>query len=405
MKKYRFYIIIGILLVLYILLTIFKPKKIDWTVTLERKDKNPYGTYILYHQLKDIFPDAKILADQLPAYNQLSDTNQQHSAYLLIAPQIALHKEDVNRLLHYVSSGNEVFIAAYEISKALSDTLKFEMSGPVQDVFRKDSAMINFTNPLIKSDSGYYFRKFTLNNYFTKIDTARTEVLGMMDKNKPDFIRMRLGKGYLYLHSAPLCFSNYFMLFNHNDQYTASALSYLPRNEKTIYWDEYYKLGTEYAGSIMSYFLTHLFLKWAWWIAIFTILMYLLFASKRRQRVIPELDFKTNTSLDFVKTVGNVYFNKQDNKNIAEKKITYFLENIRTHLYLPTASLNSEFISKLSIKSGISEDKVKKIIDLIIQVRTLNQVSDKLLLQLNYEIEDFYKNVIIYGERNFSNKD
>lgn len=394
----------GILLVLYILLTIFKPKQIDWTVTLEKKDKNPYGAYILYHQLKDIFPDAKISSDQLPVYNQLSDTNQQHTIYLLIAPELDLHKEDVNRLLHYVALGNEAFIASYTISKPLSDTLKLEMSGPVHDVFRKDSATINFTNPLIKSDSGYYFRKFTLDNYFTKIDTVRTEVLGAMDENKPDFIRMKLGKGYLYVHAAPLCFSNYFMLFKNNYQYTASALSYLPKNVKTIYWDEYYKLGPEYSGNVMSYFLTHLYLKWAWWIAVFTMFAYLLFASKRKQRVIPELGLKTNTSLDFVKTVGNVYFNKQDNKNIAEKKVTYFLEYIRSQLYLQAKSLTPEFITILSAKSGISKDKTKKLIDLIIQVRTSEEVSNSLLMQLNNEIDDFYKNVMQYGERNFSNK-
>jgi hypothetical protein len=394
LKKYRFYIIVCILLVLYILLTIFKPKQIDWTVTLEKKDKNPYGAYILYHQVKDIFPEAKIFSDQLPVYNQLSDANQQHTVYLLIAPELDLQKEDVNRLLHYVASGNEVFMATYSISKPLSDTLKLKMSGPVHDVFRKDSATINFTNPLIKSDKDYYFRKFTLDNYFTKMDTARTEVLGVMDKNEPDFIRMKFGKGYLYVHAAPLCFSNYFMLFSNNYQYTASALSYLPKEVKTVYWDEYYKLGPEYSGNAMSYFLTHLYLKWTWWIAVFTMLAYLLFASKRKQRVIPELDSKANTSLDFVKTVGEVYFNKQDNKNIAEKKITYFLEYVRSHLYLPDKSLTPGFIIILSAKSGISEDKVKKLIDLIIQVRTSGEVSNSLLIQLNNEMDDFYKNVL-----------
>ena len=398
MKKYRFYIVVGILLVSYILLTIFKPKQTDWTVTLEKKDKGPYGAYILYHRLKDIFPDAKIDADQLPVYNQLSDTTLQHTAYLLIAPEAALHKEDVNRLLSYVASGNEAFIASYAIGRVLSDTLHLDMQGPMHDIFRKDSAGINFTDPLIRSDSGYYFRRFTLDNYFTKIDTARTEVLGIMDKHKPDFIRMKFGKGNLYVHAAPLCFSNYFMLFKNNDHYTATALSYLPKNVKTIYWDEYYKSGPEYSGNVMSYFLTRLYLKWAWWIAVFTILIYLLFESKRRQRVIPESDFKRNTSLDFVKTVGEVYFNKRDNKNISEKKITYFLEFIRSHLYLPTQTLNAEFIRALAVKSEIPEDKVKKLIDLIIVVRTSRVVSNEILMELNNDIEYFYKKTTEYGK-------
>jgi hypothetical protein len=60
-KGYRSFIIIfSVLFILYVVAEINKPKPIDWTVTISRNDKNPYGGYIIYSQLKYIFPAAAI---------------------------------------------------------------------------------------------------------------------------------------------------------------------------------------------------------------------------------------------------------------------------------------------------------------------------------------------------------
>lgn len=385
--------ILGLLTVLYVLLTIFRPKPIDWKVTLEKKDKNPYGAFIVYHRLKDLFPHARIVADQLPVYNQVRDTTLRGTAYVMVAPQAGLQKEDVARLLQYITLGNDAFISAFSLSKALTDTLRLELSGQVRDLLRKDSIRISLTNPGLAGDSGYIFRRFTLNNYFSKLDTARTEVLGFMDGTKPDFIRMRFGAGYLYVQSAPLCFSNYFMLFGTNYRYTAAALSYLPQEVHTIFWDEYYKQGSGYKGGLLRFFLSHLYLRWAWLLALGTMVLFLVFESKRRQRVIPPADPVTNTSLEFVRTVGNLYFNRHDNKNIADKKIAYFLEFVRSRLNLSTGHLDQEFIAALARKGQADESQARILVDLILRVQSSGHISDPLLLELNKRIDDFCKNI------------
>lgn len=391
MKRYRFYIIIGVLLLLYSVLMIYKPKELNWDITLSKEDKNPYGAYILYHRVKDLFPSADLQGVQVPVYNQLQEVRDSGSAYLLIAPKLNLQQEDVDALLQYVAAGNVAFLATYDLGKIISDTFSIETAEMVRDILRKDSTRINFTNPSLKIDSGYYFRTLTLNRYFKKIDTANTQVLGMMDNTHPDFIRMSVGKGELYIHAAPLCFSNYFMLFKHNSKYTADALSYLPASTKTIYWDQYYTLGPEYSGNLMHYILTHLYLKWAWWVMLLTVIIYLLFESKRRQRVIPELDPMANTSLDFVKTIGNLYFNTRDNKNIALKKITYFLEFVRSKLYLSTTHLDANFITLLARKSRVNHEYVSELVSIILQAQSYESVNDELLYKLNDKIDHFYK--------------
>lgn len=383
--------ILGGLVLAYVLVVALQPKPTDWTVTLKQSDKNPYGAYIVYRRLGDLFPVAHIIHDRLPAYNQLSDTSLRGTAYLLIAPSATLESEDVRQMLGYIARGNDVLISTYSLSPALADTLGLKLSAPVQAAFASDSVRINFTNKQLATDSGYRFHKLTLNSYFVKMDTVHTEVLGVNGAGHANFIRMHFGAGTLLVHAVPVCFSNYFMLFGSNSHYTASALSYLPRDIRHLYWDEYYQSGPGYQGGLLRFVLTHLYLRWAWWLALFAILMYVLFESKRRQRVIPIIKTPDNSSLDFITTVGSLYFERHDNKNISEKKIAYFLERVRNGLYLSTERLDQDFILSLARKTGTGERMARDLVGLIIQVRSSGDVSDPLLLQLNRHIDAFYE--------------
>lgn len=389
MKKRRFYIILGLLVVLYTLVMVLRPKPLDWTVTLERRDKNPYGSYIAYRQLGDLFSGARITSEQLPAYNLLGDTTLHHTAYVMIAPQGELAAEDVGSLLAYIARGNSAFISAFGFSRFLTDTLHFQVSRPLAGVLDGDSGRVNLTNRALATDTGYGFRDLTLNSYFVRLDTARAEVLGQTLGGKPDFIRMTVGRGTLYLHTAPLAFSNYFMLCGDNHTYTERVLSYLPRQATRLYWDEYYKAGPAYRGSLMRFLLTHLHLRWAWWLGLLAIVLYVFFQSKRRQRAIPLKVPMSNSSLEFVSTISGLYWDRHDNKNIAEKKITYFLERVRSRLQLSTERLDPAFIGALARKSGSSEPLARELVGLIIQVRSSAKVSDTLLLQLNRQINAF----------------
>jgi hypothetical protein len=46
----------------------------------------------------------------------------------------------------------------------------------------------------------------------------------------------------------------------------------------------------------------------------------MVFEAKRRQRIIPIIDVPQNTSVIFVKTIGQLYFNKKEHLTIAQRK-------------------------------------------------------------------------------------
>jgi hypothetical protein len=121
------------------------------------------------------------------------------------------------------------------------------------------------------------------------------------------------------------------------------------------------------------------------------LLLYILFGGKRRQRIIPEIKPNQNSSVAFTETVARLYLQKHDNKNVADKMITYFFEFIRNNYFLNTNVGNKEFITALSRKSGVSEENT---IALFNAINTANQsitIDDYQLLSLNEQIQQFYK--------------
>jgi hypothetical protein len=391
-KAYRRFIIAFVLVLsLYIVAEINRPKPVDWSENLSKDEKTPYGSYILYQQLKDIFPHAAVNSYREPVYNQVNNFTDSNTAYLLAEPSVNMSKDDLNELLNYVVNGNYVFIAAEEFNKELMDTLKFNTRHRYE-VPGNDSITItiNFTNPALHAHTNYGFTAGTIGGYFNKVDTLKSVVLGNNYRNDINFIKIPFGEGAFFLHAAPLCFSNYFMLTANNADYTAKALSYLPKNIKQVYWDEYYKLGPEGSNNPLRFILTNAWLKWAFRVSLLTILLFILFEMKRKQRVIPVIEPPRNSTLDFVQTVGSVYFNQHDNKNIALKKINYFMEFVRSGFYLSTSQLNDEFIQLLTKKSGVSENETRQLVDLIYDINGSQQITDQALVELSKQIDSFY---------------
>ena len=95
MKGYRNFIIIFLaVFIVYIIAELNKPTPLDWTVTLSKSDKNPYGAYIVDNQLKDLFPGVTLRSFNLPVYNQLNNIEEKNTAYFILTPSFEPSKYD-----------------------------------------------------------------------------------------------------------------------------------------------------------------------------------------------------------------------------------------------------------------------------------------------------------------------
>jgi hypothetical protein len=234
----------------------------------------------------------------------------------------------------------------------------------------------------------FYFRRDDAHNYFSKFDSTQTTVIARNDKGNPVTIRIKWGKGNLILNSTPLAFTNIYLLSKENHRFISATLSYLPVTD--VEWTEYYHLGRMEAGSELRYILTNEPLSWAYYITILSLLLFMIFEMKRKQRIIPIVKPLENTTLEFVRTIGNLYYQSGEHKTVADKKINYFLDYVRTKYWLQPTVLDESFILSLSRKSGRSEADVRALITIVRFVQSQQHLAVDRLIDLNEHLENFY---------------
>ncbi|TDU39589.1 uncharacterized protein DUF4350 [Gelidibacter sediminis] len=373
-------------------------RTVDWTESFNEKSNKPYGVSVLYKELPKLFKEQKVKTIYYTPYNYFyansEDGYGDHIAegnYLLIGNSDYLDDADIEELLIFAGQGNTLFMSDYTFPKKLLDTLQLM----VDVIKNKDSiSKLSFTDATLKAKNSN-IDKSDSTAYFSKIDIENFTVLGYTndDPNSINFLNVPFEEGNIYLHLEPKIFTNYNILKDNRYRYTEGALSYLPN--ATIYFDSYTKyLNSQYGDaekkSQLSWFLEQPSFKWAWYLTIILTLLFMVFNAKRRQRIIPIVKPLENTTVGFVKTISNLYYETEDHKNLIEKKITYFLEKIRSDYNLDTTTLNDEFITKLSQKSGKKKESVQKTITFINWLRTKNEFFEENLLKLNKHIEEFY---------------
>jgi hypothetical protein len=137
-------------------------------------------------------------------------------------------------------------------------------------------------------------------------------------------------------------------------------------------------------------FFSHPSLQWAYYISLFGICVFVLFEVKRRQRIIPVIEPLKNSTLDFVNVVGQVYYEKRNNTNIAHKKILYLFAYLRDEYQLKTNKLDNEFIEKLTAKLGIDAQFARSLVSFINYINVQQRITDHELIELNHLIEQLY---------------
>lgn len=415
MKKHRLYLLILFSTILgFVLVEIYKPKPIDWTQTYSSKDKIPYGCELLYKLLPEVFRNQQISDSKVPVYHKSDEWKNRKSNYIYVYQYFRADSINLKKLLEYVGAGNNAFIAAEDFY-GLNDTLHFE-TDYVQK-FTKDSLSIGFENPTLKPNKPYLYHHQSIGSYFSLdlpkdslkkvIIKTNAEILGKNYDGKPNFIKINFGKGSFYLSTVPKAFANFYLVKDNNADYAFKALSYLPENQ--VFWDEYvsilglgksnvsiskskYARGEETINtSPFKFIVSQPALKWAYFITLVSLCIYLIFEGKRKQRIIPIIETPQNTSLAFVETIGSLYYNQKDHQAISVKKIAYLLAYIRNKFHLKTTVIDQEFREDLSRKSNLTILEINELFDYVESIQTSEKITEKDLIKLNKYIEEFYQ--------------
>lgn len=382
------YILLALLFIGLILFEYFAPKEPDWSYSFSKDSKIPFGDYVLYDLLPDIFPGKEISVNQKSLYNFIEPDLPSNYSYIINTDNFSIDEINRNSLLNMVDNGANVFISAMGFDKTLSDTLKFATEMLLSNSFEADSMHVKFKNPTLQSENDYFIQKAAVNYHFSEFDSTITQILGTMDKERPNFIKITFGEGRFYLHSQPIAFTNYNMLIKNNTEYVFKALSYI--NNNYIVWDEKYKPGTS-NKNMLAYVLKNKSLRFSYYLLLSLIILFFIFNGKRKQKPIPVIKPHENSSLEFVGTLSNLYLNNKNHKDILLKRYLYWSDFLREKYYLAIEKTEGKTAESIAEKTGVNIDCINNIIKHHQLAKDKKNVSPQELLIFNKLIEKFYK--------------
>lgn len=439
-KTVKIYIfIIAIFVGLLVAIESSKPKEIDWTPTYSLQDKVPFGLYIFNEEIRDLLPKNKLTKVDVTPYEyfnyneyqqkldslnyseyndypevtdsvyevvdstetatidsvynyeeppkiETQDTTYNYAGGMLYIDQyFQMDKESIKEIMKFVAHGNTAVICASNFDEKFLDTLKLKVKSDL-DIYQKPKVW--FANKNL-GNTTYTLDKGAMTTYFSGCDLNTTSIISYQKsgaKKVVNAVAVRFKKGTFILCTQPVLFTNYSLLKDKDREYSEKLLSYMPKGD--LYWLVKGQNGNLESEGMLRFIFSQSSLTAAWYIFLFGLLLFIIFNAKRKQRVVPIIKPLSNTTIDFTKTIGNLYYQEKNHQNIIDKKIIYFLEKIRSEYHIDTTKLDENFINKLHQKTGKNIDDIKKVVTLInYQKSSYHQSIESDLVTLNDAIE------------------
>ncbi|MET3035109.1 DUF4350 domain-containing protein [Chryseobacterium sp. NRRL B-14859] len=343
-KTFKIYAVIFIvMMVILALLEVNKKETTDWRKNFDPNEKSPFGLFVFSNEANYLFKNNLKEIEQTPYeyYNK-----QKKGAHNIIVIEHDIDRESWKKILDQVSDGSDAMLMVSRMPKEISDSIGYYDS----DISFEDENVLKLTDKKYQNDF-IKLDKFPSGRGFSYIK-PQVEILGKtVEKKNTDqanFIKVKFGKGTIYAHSEPLFLTNYYLLKPGNVKYAQDVFSYLPERETVWFVESKSKVSRFF----MRFVLSNPALKYAWWTFLGGLILFIFFNAKRKQRIVPVIEPLRNTSVDFVKSIGNLYLQEGDFHDMMAKKAQYFLNKVRIDLLIDTQNLDEEFAKKLHLKTG-----------------------------------------------------
>lgn len=414
-----------VLFVLFCLLQVNLPKKFVWSPTFSHVDKQPFGCFVFDSVLTQSLPNGYHVTKK--TFFQLDQEHAKEKiSVLMVVDQQNLKQLDVKYLCNIARRGGKVMVVASssfddgrnadtvvvdELERTfkvrIEDGTYFSLRGILAGLKAHDNDMYDtiywnnretmyaaqsyrmFYNmvggtlfvdsvPKVKrlaytlSTAGYDYRHDSLYvGDFTGFDTIvdEKERIERIDtfaiKKIPVAVSVPYGKGEVIFVSSPLLFTNYGMLEGNTFVYIFRLMSYLA--DLPVYRTEaYVKTDAMLVAEQSPFreFIKRPPLRWALYLALLGVVLFMIFTARRRQRVIPIMSKPANRSLEFIQLIGTLYYQRKDHVDLVRKKFKLFAEELRKTAGVDISDVNTDDREYLLLaeKTGMNSDRLKKVI-------------------------------------------
>lgn len=414
-----------VLFVLFCLLQVNLPKKFVWSPTFSHVDKQPLGCFVFDSVLTQSLPNGYHVTKK--TFFQLDQEHAKEKiSVLMVVDQQNLKQLDVKYLCNIARRGGKVMVVASgsfddgrnadtvvvdELERTfnvrIEDGTYFSLRGILAGLKAHDNDMYDtiywnnretmyaaqsyrmFYNmvggtlfvdsvPKVKrlaytlSTAGYDYKLDSLYvGDFTGFDTIvdEKERIERIDtfaiKKVPVAVSVPYGKGEVIFVSSPLLFTNYGMLEGNTFVYIFRLMSYLA--DLPVYRTEaYVKTDAMLVAEQSPFreFIKRPSLRWALYLALLGVVLFMIFTARRRQRVIPIMSKPANRSLEFIQLIGTLYYQRKEHVDLVRKKFKLFAEELRKTAGVDISDVNTDDREYLLLaeKTGMNSDRLKKVI-------------------------------------------
>lgn len=122
----------------------------------------------------------------------------------------------------------------------------------------------------------------------------------------------------------------------------------------------YMKETAQAQMSPFRYFLSQPPLRWALYLSMVSILLFMIFTARRKQRAIPVIREPENKSLEFAELIGTLYYQKKDHADLVRKKYLYFAEELRREMQVDVEEVaeDERSFGRIARKTGMEAGEI-----------------------------------------------
>ena len=334
---------------------------LDWQERYEYQDDDPFDLYVLHELLNARPAGLETLVDSLPT---LPGDTSEKANYVFVGNYAYYNEREVTNLLDFVERGNTAFIAANYLPEELAEHLygydclyndfKYDAYGNPQyasgDAIFADSVYLTISNHakeyLLVSVYQWKPAETThsyVPGYYLCDPAIDNEAIGYLDSTHANFVRLKWGEGNFYFNSTPKYFTNYYLVDTVAGYYRYAEDALAVLTDEKVYWDEASRISPTVArrrreasnprsrnvrgrnllrgNEALSYIQHQPALALAWYLLVVATLLYVAFRGKRRQRIIPIIHRRENSSRRFIDTLSRLVYQKGNHGALAEQEV------------------------------------------------------------------------------------
>lgn len=320
--------------------------------------KYPHGLWMYRNLIEETFCDKRV---ELVSLDSLS--------YRRNTSLIAVHQRDrfnsyKSEILEYVSNGNSALLSTESYFAFIHDSI-YPFPGRLNsitsgdyDIFgsRDTSATLTYQSPPFPQQ---ITDSITVNRIKYFYNTIVDPVIAC-NRNNGIAFQYEIEKGSIIYHSMPHLFTNTQLSTQPGINHFYHSISLISSDTILIYDPLTFRTDKDPPEDYLSYIFSQKSLKAAYFIALYGMLGFVVFNSKRVQRQIPVQYKNRNTLGEYIDTLTELNYSIGNHSNMIKVMRDIFFHTVYNKYYIEKT--DPEFVTKFAKKSKIPKAQIEVIL-------------------------------------------